>query len=174
MSLTITRLQTVMEDAVEECITHVDDGGLPFVGVVINDTGVISEYGVNRVRETGDPSAHAEIVAMRDAMASHGLDTLAGTSLLATGEPCGLCYRFAIDHQVDAIYVAVDRDAIADWGFDYRTSYPALGISDDQRADLLHHLPVERAREPVARYLRINTHDEPTHTHPRNESKGTQ
>lgn len=174
MSLTISRLQAVMEDAVEECITHVDDGGLPFVGVVINDTGVISEYGVNRVRETGDPSAHAEIVAMRDAMASHGLDTLAGTSLLATGEPCGLCYRFAIDHQIDAIYVAVDRDAIADWGFDYRTSYPALGISDDQRAGLIHHLPVERGMEPVARYLRINTHDEPTQTHPRNESKGTQ
>lgn len=173
MSLTVSGLQAVMDNAVEECIAHVDGGGLPFAGVVIDDTGVISEYGVNRVQESGDPSAHAEIVAMRDAMASHGLESLAGTSLLATGEPCGLCYRFAIDHHIDAIYVAVDRDAVADWGFDYRTSYPALGISDDRRAGLIHHLPVERGTEPFTRYLRIKTHNGRTHTRSHNESKRT-
>lgn len=173
MSSTVSELRAVMEEAVEECITHVDGGGLPFVGVVIDRTGVISAYGVNRVRETGDLSAHAEIVAMRDAMDSHGRENLAGTSLLATGEPCGLCYRFAFDHQVDAVYVAADRDAVADWGFDYRTSYPALGISDEQRAGLLHHLPVERGMEPFSRYLRVNTHDGSTHTRSPNESKGT-
>lgn len=173
MSHAMPELQAVMEDAVDECITHVDRGGLPFVGVVLNNTGVISGFGVNRVRETGDPTAHAEIVAMRDAMASQGLENLAGTSLVATGEPCGLCYRFAIDHQVEAIFVAVDRDAVADWGFDYRTSYRALGISDDQRAGLIHHLPVERGLKPFARYLRANTNGECTHTRSHNQSKGT-
>lgn len=147
------RLRAVMERAVEECIAHVTTGGLPFVGVVVDQGGVVSEFGVNRVHETGDPSAHAEIVAMRDAMVSHGIQSLAGTALLATGEPCGLCYRFAIDHRVDAIHVAVDRDAVADFGFDYRGSYPALGITDELRAGLLRHLPVERGAEPFTRYL---------------------
>jgi tRNA(Arg) A34 adenosine deaminase TadA len=173
MSHTMIELQAVMEDAVDECITHVDRGGLPFVGVLVNNTGVISGFGVNRVRETGDPTAHAEIVAMRDAMATQGLENLAGTSLLATGEPCGLCYRFAIDHQVETIFVAVDRDAVADWGFDYRTSYQALGISDDQRAGLIHHLPVERGVEPFARYLQANTNSEHTHVRSHNQLKGT-
>lgn len=147
------RLRAIMERAVEECIAHVTTGGLPFVGVIVNQGGVVSEFGVNRVQETGDPTAHAEIVAMRDGMASQGLPSLAGTTLLATGEPCGLCYRFAIDHHVDAIYVAVDRNAVADFGFDYRSSYPALGITDELRAGLLRHLPVERGTEPFTRYL---------------------
>jgi len=164
VTLTAPKLQAVMEEAVEECITHVDGGGLPFVGVVVGASGVISKYGVNRVQETSDPCAHAEIVAMRDALASQGRDSLAGTTLVATGEPCGLCYRFAIDHQVTAIYVAVDRDAVAEWGFDYRASYSALGISDDQRSGLLHHLPVERGAEPFARYLRIHTHQPSANT----------
>lgn len=146
-------LHAVMEKAVEACITHVETGGLPFVGVVVDGTGVISEFGVNRVRETRDPTAHAEIVAMNDAMGARGLTSLAGTTLLATGEPCGLCYRFAINHRVDAIYVAVDRDEVAGLGFDYRRSFPALGITDDLREGLLRHLPVKRGTDPFTRYL---------------------
>jgi guanine deaminase len=157
MSLTPAGMRAVMEEAVEKCLTHVNSGGLPFVGVVLDDTGPISEYGVNQVRETGDLSAHAEIVAMRDAMSSHGLESLTGTTLLATGEPCGLCYRFALEHKVDAVYVAVDREVVAEWGFDYRTSYRRLGISDDKRVDLLHYLPVPRGTEPFAKYLQIHT-----------------
>lgn len=173
MSHSRIELQAVMEDAVDECITHVDRGGLPFVGVLVKGTDVISGFGVNRVRETGDPTAHAEIVAMRDAMAAQGSEDLAGTSLLATGEPCGLCYRFAIDHQVETIFVAVDRDAVADWGFDYRASYRPLGISDGQRAGLIHLLPVERGVEPFARYLQVNTKSEPTNVRSHNQLKGT-
>lgn len=173
MNAAAADLRMVMEQAVELCIAHVDEGGLPFVGVVISTAGVISEYGFNRVQQSGDPSAHAEIVAMRDAMISYGQESLPGSTVLATGEPCGLCYRFAIDHGVDAIYTAVDRDQVADWGFDYLSSYPALGVSEDQRAALLRHLPVQRGLEPFARYLRLNTLHGRPHRRPHNESKGT-
>lgn len=153
MSPPSPELSNVMDEAVERCIAHVYAGGLPFVGVVVDGTGVISAFGVNRVRETRDPTAHAEIVAMRDAMTTHGSKDLAGTVLLATGEPCGLCYRFAIDHGIEAVYVAVDRDVTAEWGFDYRSSYPSLGITDERRAGLVRPLPVERGTEPFTRYL---------------------
>lgn len=146
-------LAEVMDEAVEKCVEHVEAGGLPFVGVLVDDTGIISDFGVNRVRETRDPSAHAEIVAMREVLNANEREDLSGTTLLATGEPCGLCYRFAIDHGVDAIYVAVDRDAAAEWGFDYRTSYPSLGITDGLRSTLFNHLPTERGNEPFSRYL---------------------
>jgi tRNA(Arg) A34 adenosine deaminase TadA len=173
VSFTQAELLGLMEDAVEFGIRHVESGGLPFVGVLIGNDGYVSKPGVNLVHETGDPSAHAEIVAMRAALRDRGLSDLQGTWLLATGEPCGLCYRFAIDHQVETIFVAVDRDAVADWGFDYRTSYQALGISDDQRAGLIHHLPVERGVEPFARYLQANTNSEHTHVRSHNQLKGT-
>ncbi|MBR7503189.1 hypothetical protein KCW65_24235, partial [Mycobacterium tuberculosis] len=78
-------------------------------------------------------------------------------ALLATGEPCGLCYRFAIDHGMETIYVAVDRDAAARWGFDYRSSYSALGITDDIRSSLLHHLPTEHGNEPFSLYVQTQT-----------------
>lgn len=147
-------LVDVMDEAVEMCLEHVEAGGLPFVGVLVDDTGVISSFGVNRVRETRDPSAHAEIVAMREVLNTKQRDDLSGTALVATGEPCGLCYRFALDHGVDAIYVAVDRDAAADWGFDYRASYPSLGITDGVRSTVFNHLPSQYGNEPFALYLR--------------------
>lgn len=145
-------LRDVMEEAVEHCIQHVTDGGLPFVGVVVDAAGAISEFGVNRVRETLDPTAHAEIVAMRGAMASYDRDNLTGTVLLATGEPCGLCYRFALDHGVEAIYVAVDRDAAAAWGFDYRSSYQAFEITNQMRSDIYHSLTSVNGDQPFRLY----------------------
>ena len=75
MSADTTALTVVMAQAVDACTEHVDAGGLPFVGVVVNADGeMVSGFGVNRVAETGDPMAHAEVVAMRDAMTRYGLD----------------------------------------------------------------------------------------------------
>lgn len=143
-----------MNQAVERCIEHVEDGGLPFVGVLVDDSGMISDFGVNKVLETHDPTAHAEIVAMREVLEQHDREDLSGTALLATGEPCGLCYRFALDNGVKAIFVAVDRNAVAKWGFDYRASYPALGITETLRASVFNHLPAENGTEPFSRYLK--------------------
>ncbi len=77
--------------------------------------------------------------------------------LLATGEPCGLCYRFAITHGIEAIHVAVDRDDVARFSFDYRASYPALGISDQIRDAFFRPLPTERGTEPFLRFLHTHT-----------------
>lgn len=96
-----------------------------------------------------------DVVAMRDAITTHSLDTLAGTMLLATGEPCGLCYRSAIDHGIDTVYVAVDRDEVADLGFDYRASYPGFGITDTRRSELIRLLAVDRGIDPFTHYLNL-------------------
>lgn len=144
-----------MADAVGFSVEHVETGGLPFVGVLLAGNGYASEPGVNLVHETGDPCAHAEIVAMRSAMRDLGRAELTGTWLLASGEPCGLCYRFAIDHRVERVYVAADADTVAAWGFDYRASYPAFGIDRAQLTDIIHHLPVPHGLRPFERYLNL-------------------
>ncbi len=149
-------LAGLMAEAVEFSIRHVASGGLPFVGVISDDCGNQSDFGVNEVHRTGDPSAHAEIVAMRQAMEDRGAPDLRGLRLLATGEPCGLCYRFAIDHGIERIYVAVDADTVAAHGFDYRHSYPAFGIDRSRPTDLVRPLPVERGREPFDLFHRMN------------------
>lgn len=156
MNIPIERLRRDMHAAVDVSTRHVDEGGLPFVGVVVDNTGIVSCFGFNKVNETGDPTAHAEIVAMRDALVTRAAATLKGTVLLATGEPCGLCYRFALEHGVDTIYTAVDRDAVAAFGFDYRASYRMMSINDSLRDRTLHYLPTSNALDPFNRYCEKN------------------
>lgn len=143
----------LMATAVEASVGHVESGGLPFVGVVITTDGWVSDPGVNLVRETGDPSAHAEIVAMRQTIQVRGRDSLREATLLATGEPCAPCYRFAASHQVGAVRYAVDRDTAARWGFDYRAGYQHLGTDQLAFSRGSRHLPVAQGLRPFTTYL---------------------
>ncbi len=156
MSRDTSRLRVLMAEAVEFCVRHVESGGLPFVGMLVADDGTRSDPGVNLVRETGDPSAHAEIVAMRHVLRERGLTSLEGMTLLATGEPCALCYRFAAEHGIDAIHFAVDRTTVARWGFDYRSSYDALGTDQLPIAETAQLLAVDRRLEPFERFLELH------------------
>jgi guanine deaminase len=156
MSWPTEQLTSLMRDAVAYSVKHVEAGGLPFVGVVTDEIEYVSEYGVNEVRETGDLTAHAEIVAMRATMRQRGLTNLDGMSLLATGEPCGLCYRFAIRHGIRRVYVAVDSATVAQWGFDYRRSYEALGVDGARLSEIVTPLPVSDGLKPFERYLLLN------------------
>ncbi|MDO5065846.1 MAG: deaminase [Propionibacteriaceae bacterium] len=146
-------LETVMNRAVAHAVQHVAGGGLPFVGVVVRDGQVLSGFGVNQVLETSDPMAHAEIVALREAVASHGRGGLIGATLLATGEPCGMCYRHAITHGISDVRVAVDRDVVAAHDFDYRASYSMFGIDDELRASLMQPLRVPGDLLPFTMFL---------------------
>ncbi|QBI51886.1 deaminase [Streptomonospora litoralis] len=149
-------LETLLAHAVQTAIRRVETGGLPFAGRIVMGDGYSTEPEVNRVRETGDPSAHAEIVAMRQAMRDLRTADLAGATLLATGEPCGLCYRFAADHGVEAVDFAVDRHTAAQYGFDYRASYAALRTGQSPVTQTARHLPVEHGEAPFTRYADLH------------------
>lgn len=145
------RLVDLLRQAVDHAVAHVEAGGLPFVGVLLLADATTSPMGVNRVRETGDPDAHAEVEAMRAVLAARGPDALRGATLLATGEPCSRCYRFAAAHGVARSVHAVDVDRAAALGFDYRGDDPGPGGAELARA--ARHLPVEGAERPFTTYL---------------------
>ncbi|MDO5051673.1 MAG: nucleoside deaminase [Pseudoclavibacter sp.] len=147
----------VMKQAVAHSLSHVECGGIPFVGVIVERGQVISEFGVNRVHESGDPTAHAEIVAIRSALALTGRSDLQGATLLATGEPCGMCYKYALNAQLTDIRVAVARDRVAELGFDYRNSYLAFGITDALRNAHMRPLSVPGDIEPFIRFLILHS-----------------
>lgn len=113
----------LMEEVVASSLEHVLHGGIPFSAFVVDGDGLVLGRGVNRVREHHDPTAHAEVEAMRDACLTHGRTHLAGATLLASGEPCALCYMSALFAGVSRILFAVDRHAAAAFGFDYSGSY---------------------------------------------------
>lgn len=67
-----------------------DSGGRPFGAVVVKDGEVIAT-GVNEIGATGDPTAHAELTAMRRAAQALGVPRLDGCMIYASGQPCPMC-----------------------------------------------------------------------------------
>lgn len=103
--------------AVELATANVADGGGPFGAVIIRGGTVLAE-GQNRVTRDNDPTAHAEVVAIRRACASVGDFSLAGATLYTSCEPCPLCLSAALWARVDRVVYAADRHDAARGGFD--------------------------------------------------------
>lgn len=120
------RMLPLMAETVAFSLKHVASGGIPFTALIVGETGEILGRGVNRVIECHDPTAHAEVEAIRNACRSGRTPHLQGATLLASGEPCAMCYLSALYAGISHIYYAVDRHAVADHGFDYRGSYRLL------------------------------------------------
>lgn len=156
MSADATRLEDLMAYAVEVSVRHVESGGLPFVGLLVDEVGWVSDPGMNLVHKTGDPTAHAEVVAIRQAVRVRGVPALEGATLLATGEPCAMCYRVAATHGIAAVHFAVDRFTAAARGFDYRAGYTAERTDRLPLAATAQHLAVDRGLEPFTKYIELH------------------
>ncbi len=102
---------------------RVDEGGLPFSSIVVDQHGNCIGEGVNQVNELHDCTAHAEIQAIRAAAKYLGRANLAGATLFASGEPCGLCYRAIRLAGINQVVVLLDRHVVKQLGYDYLWTY---------------------------------------------------
>ena len=93
-----------------------DEGG-PFGAVVVKD-GKIVGRGWNRVTSANDPTAHAEIEAIREACSNLGTFSLAGCEIYASCEPCPMCLSAIYWARIDALYFAATHHDAAEAGFD--------------------------------------------------------
>ena len=107
---------------VECAVGNVAAGGGPFAALVVQGDRLVAE-GVNRVTRDLDPTAHAEVVAIRTACQQLGTFALAGCVLVSSCEPCPLCLAAALWARVDQVVYVADRDDAARAGFDDRTFY---------------------------------------------------
>ena len=103
--------------AVDLAVRNVAEGGGPFGAVVVVGGELLAE-GQNRVTRDNDPTAHAEVVAIRAACARRGDFSLAGATLYTSCEPCPLCMASALWARVDRVVYAADRHDAARGGFD--------------------------------------------------------
>lgn len=108
--------------AIELATKNVANEGGPFGAVIVRD-GVIIGEGQNRVTATLDPTAHAEVVAIRAACQSVGDFALTGATLYTSCEPCPLCLAASLWARLDRVVFAADRDDAARGGFDDREFY---------------------------------------------------
>lgn len=118
--------------AVDLAVANVADGGGPFGAAVVADGALIGS-GTNRVTPGLDPTAHAEVVAIRAACQETGSFALTGATLYASCEPCPLCLTASLWSRIDRIVHAADRHDAARAGFDDLRFYEMLAV---RRAEL--------------------------------------
>lgn len=93
---------------IDKAIDNVKRGGGPFAAIVVKDGEIIGE-GTNRVHIDFDPSAHAEMIAIREACAKLQTTDLSDCILYASGEPCPMCLGAAYWSTVGCIYYACSK-----------------------------------------------------------------
>jgi guanine deaminase len=107
--------------------------GGPFGAVIVKDGKVVAE-GFNQVTSTNDPTAHAEIVAVRLACQALGTFDLTGCEIYASCEPCPMCLSAIYWARLGRIYYANDRLDAARIGFQDDFLYHEIPLPLDQRA----------------------------------------
>ena len=132
-----------LEQAIELAVRNVSDGGGPFGALVVTPDGRVHE-GINRVTRDNDPTAHAEVVAIRAAAAASATFDLSGAVLYTSCEPCPLCLSAALWARIDRVYFAADRHGAAAAGFDDAVFYEYF---NGTRPELL---PVAHAAIPTS------------------------
>ncbi|RKT83037.1 guanine deaminase [Saccharopolyspora antimicrobica] len=134
--------QDWMARAIELATTNVAAGGGPFGALVVRDGEVIAT-GTNKVTVDLDPTAHAEVTAIRNACRALGTFKLDGCVLVTSCEPCPMCLASALWARVDRVLFAADRDDAAEAGFDDRAFYD---VFEDPQTE--SPTPVQRVTMP--------------------------
>jgi guanine deaminase len=117
--------------------------GGPFGAVIVRDDTVIAE-GFNQVTSTNDPTAHAEVVAIRRACQALNTFDLTGCEIYTSCEPCPMCLSSIYWARLSRIYFANDRVAAARIGFRDDFLYNEIPLALDQRSiPILPLLPAE-------------------------------
>ena len=106
--------------------------GGPFGAVVVRD-GVIIAIAGNNVTSTNDPTAHAEVVAIRKACKKLETFDLSGCEIFASCEPCPMCLGAIMWARIGRLYYAADRKDAARAGFDDEFFYTELALPIDKR-----------------------------------------
>ncbi len=134
-----------MRAAVELARTGVDSNeGGPFGAIIVNDGQIVGQ-GYNQVLSTKDPTAHAEIVAIRAAADRLGSFHLTNCVLYTTCEPCPMCLAASYWARVETIIYALTRADAAAMGFSDAWIYDEVSRPLDRRSLEMRHCGREQA-----------------------------
>lgn len=128
--------------AIELAVENVQSGrGGPFGAVIVRDGEIIAE-GANTVTSANDPTAHAEIEAIRAACKALGRFDLKGCAIYASCEPCPMCLGAIYWARLDALYFAASHKDASQAGFDDSFIYTQIPLKAERRS-----LPTQRMLE---------------------------
>ena len=116
-----------MRQAIQLAIDNIKNGGGPFGAVIVKDGKVIAT-GVNRVTANNDPTAHAEITAIRQACEKLGTFSLEGCDIYSSCEPCPMCLGAIYWARLDHLYYGANKHDAAAAGFDDQFIYEEIEL----------------------------------------------
>jgi len=144
--------QRFMEKAIELAIENARLGnGGPFAALVVSGGSIVAQ-GVNQVTSRHDPTAHAEIVAIREACAALGQFQLPGCEIYASCEPCPMCLGAVYWARLDRVFFAATRADAAAFHFDDDFIYQELQLPLESRRIPMVPLLPERGLEAFRRW----------------------
>ena len=134
--------RTFLRQAIQLAVENVEAGrGGPFGAVIVRDGQVVGT-GVNLVTSTPDPTAHAEITAIRDACQKLDTFKLDGCTIYSSCEPCPMCLTAIYWARLDRLVFSTGREDAALAGFDDQFFYEQVSLDAKDRA-----LPSEKGLE---------------------------
>ncbi len=136
-----------MQRAIDLAVANVAAGGGPFGALVVKDGAVVGAGG-NRVTADLDPTAHAEIQAIRRACQALGTFALPGCVLYSSCEPCPMCLAAAHWARLERVVFAADRHDAAAADFDDAELYDELSRPLTARRTPIRQLHLTTARDP--------------------------
>jgi tRNA(Arg) A34 adenosine deaminase TadA len=145
-----------MEEAIRRATENVRDGlGGPFAAVVVKDGRVIAA-GANSVTSTNDPTAHAEVTAIREACRELGTFQLTGCEIYTSCEPCPMCLGAIYWARPDRVFFAATASDAAAAGFDDSFIYEELNRAQADRRIPLEPMMREAGLEPFREWNQKN------------------
>lgn len=141
-----------MRRAVELSRESMEQGGGPFGAVIVKNGKVVGE-GANGVTLHCDPTAHAEVTAIRQA--AQGLENfdLSGCEIYTSCEPCPMCLGAIYWARLDKIYYANDRRDAKDAGFDDSLIYGEIALKPEERSIGMEKMVDPQARKVFDRWI---------------------
>ncbi len=141
--------------AIEMAAKNAGSGvGGPFGAIIVKDGEVIGK-GVNRVTSTNDPTAHAEVVAIRDACHNMNHFKLEGAVIYASCEPCPMCLSAIYWARISAIYFAAENTDASKAGFDDSFIYKEIPLPLEKRSIPIKKIETDAASKPFDAWIQM-------------------
>jgi guanine deaminase len=140
--------ETFLHQALQLAADNTDSGeGGPYGAVIVKDNRIIAAS-ANKVTSTIDPTAHAEVMAIRAACKYLKDFRLTGCVLYSSCEPCPMCLGAIYWARLDAVYYACNRFDAAAAKFDDSFIYDEINLLPQHRRIAMHHINLPDARKP--------------------------
>jgi tRNA(Arg) A34 adenosine deaminase TadA len=136
-----------LRDAIALAQANMNQGGRPFGAVIVKD-GQVLATGVNEILGTNDPTAHAEMTAIRAASRKLGSPSLQGCAVYASGHPCPMCMAAMRMSGVGEVFYAYSNDEGEPYGLSTAAVYADLAKPFAEQSMKIRHVPARLETGP--------------------------